>query len=345
MENQNKINVIVINHNNIEWNNDTDVNNLNQLESELSKYVTVKTINVDELMETIVLSINLNQDLLGDSTICYQTSNNVYQVCYISYDEKTDKDTLCVNKIASCLCNDTIYGNAVLINSKISDNSTCIPDTLCIKDMVNIFYSKFIHKAIFIPCDNSNPVVEYNYSKSPLEYYGNHNNNNFKTLEFEFMDFNLSMFCKTEIEDDAYDNKINKRATRIYGKQSLIGDIILFSLTDKEFIDVSLELYNKIVKLSYGPMKQRQITSEERKENEKINNLPVVMNRYRILDNRFIKCNLVCSYCQKDLIEDKLNECSGCYRMKYHNDHCQKQHWNEHKFDCLHYKKIIKTEN
>ena len=300
------------------------------------EYIEERTIEQDHMMETIVTEIGLSPESIGESEIVYENSTNVYQLCYV--DEKLKEIKQPKNKIASYLFGDEIYGTAILINSRITNNNTCESGNVTLDDFLNIFYSKFVHKGIYISVDDDvNDVIEYNYFLHPLEYYTQDEKDylKYKLIEVELFGFHLAFF--TEISPNPA--KINKRATRIMGNKKIFGPVIMLTKTPHEFHDLDMSLFNKLLKLSYGPLSKRELSQDEQSDGTKHTDseLPIVMNRYCILEKRYNNYQKVCDNCHKEITQKKL-VCTGCYRAVYHDINCQKNDWSSHKIECLYNK-------
>ncbi|ARF09779.1 hypothetical protein Indivirus_3_28 [Indivirus ILV1] len=321
--------LIVIKPNDFQFQKEIHYKNHQKLKNDLLEHVELQETTFDNMMDLIVTQIGLTPELIGDSQTCYETNQNIYQVCFVGYDTNSCKDKE-LNKIATYLNGDSVYGTAVLINSKIGDTYTCLPDSVNMDELTDIVYSKFVHKGIFIPMDEKKEIVEYEYFNHPLEYFETTENNYFKykLIETTFIGFHLGFFY--EVNSDT----INKRATRMIGTQKIFGNVVLLNKLPHEFQDIDKSLFKKLSDLSYGVLDQRELTTSENRENEKVNNLPVVMNRYCILNNRYSNYKNICDGCKKELSSTKL-KCMGCFRTRYHDQECQKNHWNQHSNDCL----------
>lgn len=326
--------LIIIKPNNFEFKIDLYYKNHEKLKYDLSEYIELKEIDFEDMMDVIVTETGLTPELVGDTQTCYETLEYVYQICFVGYDNNDCKNKE-LNRLSTYLNGDSIYGPAILINSKISESYTCVPANVTIDDLINILYSKFVHKGIFIPNDETDSIVEYEYLNHPLEYLEKEEKcyMKYKLFETTFLGFHLGFFGELN------SLSVNKRATRLIGNQKLFGNVVLLNKLPHEFQDIDKELYKKLSDLSYGLLKQRELTNSENREGEKINNLPVNMNRYCVLNNRYLNYKKMCDGCGGELSTNKLL-CTGCFRMRYHSQDCQKEHWNKHSIDCLYNKKI-----
>ena len=103
--------------------------------------------------------------------------------------------------------------------------------------------------------------------------------------------------------------------------------------------DLTADLYNKLNDLSYGPMERRQLTEDEATVRT-INDLPLALNKYIILNDRHKQFGYTCECCHTPIINNRMI-CGGCYRIVYDSQNCQTEHWAIHKKDCLHDKEQI----
>jgi hypothetical protein len=99
----------------------------------------------------------------------------------------------------------------------------------------------------------------------------------------------------------------------------------------KKSADMYLALTSEeITQLSHicaGPTSRSEQTPKEIEANKK-----GYFNRYYLLRERIEGMRAVCECCNK--IPVKPVWCGGCYRMRYCNEHCQKENWDSHKLDC-----------
>ena len=181
----------------------------------ISENIEIKEIMFADMFETILKTIKYTPELAGSTDIFNETATNVYQICYLP-DSKENK-----NNIGTLLINNEnqVSGNCVLINSKITENYTCKPDNISIKDIQNILYSKLIHKGIKI--DTMDTVTEFTYETNPLKDIYDELNPNWQYIEIPFLKFNLILFCQLKAinnnNNNNINNNINKKATRLVG--------------------------------------------------------------------------------------------------------------------------------
>jgi hypothetical protein len=340
--NTTSVKLIVIQPNNFEFEKDSYYNQIEKLTEDLNKHIEVRDVKFEDMMETIVNAIKLTPELVGETSTFYETSTNIYQMCHVGKEkeqqivqEKKEPDPKSFNKLASYLFGEEINGTVILLNSRIKEDRTCTPDDITLENFTEILYSKFVHKGVFIKVDQIEPVIEYDYFAHPLEYYTSDEKDylKYKLVELDFLGFSLAFFVEVNPEN----KQVNKRATRIMGKQPIFGDVIMLTKTPHEFHDLDLSLLNKILKLSYGSIASRELLDEEKEIIEKDGELPLVTNRYYVLEKRYNNHRKICNSCQEEILKNKLI-CGGCYRAIYHNEECQKSDWNSHKLECLYNK-------
>lgn len=326
--------IAIIKPNNFKFNKQLYYNNKQQLTNDISQFIEFKTILFDDMMETIIVNIGLTSELLGNSPTCFETSTNVYQVCYIDASENNDAP---MNSIASYLTGERIDNTSVVISSFMNNQKIYVPDNVDIQNIIDILYSKFVHKGIYIGVNNQN-AIEFDYFNHPIEYYNIQTEtdfHNYKFHEFAFLGFDLCMVIEVN------SNNINKKATRLLGNDIVNGDILLILKSSCEFNDLSLSLYDKMNKLSFGPLVSRQLNDNEKKEENNI-----AINKYSILEERYNSMIDKCHFCNMIFTSSALETheiipeliCTGCFRLQYHNQHCQMNDWNNHKKECLYNK-------
>lgn len=327
------VTLITILPNNFQFNKEIHISDINLLENDISQYLQIKTIKFSDMMETIVNDIKLTPELLGETPVIHDSATNVYQICFVGTDKHPASNQDNVNNIAAYLTGERVYGAVVFLNSKIGNNGLCSPEHSTVIDLMNILISKFIHKAVFVPSDTTQEIIEYSYYGHPLEYFkcDESEYNKYKSSEFELIGFGLCIFVNNDQNE-----QINKRATCLIGNKKIYGDAIVLLKSPEQYYDIGKELFNKLYKISHGPFKNRILKESEQKHGEKLNNLPIVMNKYCILESRYNNYKNECNYCKNEL--NKELTCTGCYRVKYHDEKCQKDDWDEHGKECLYSK-------
>jgi hypothetical protein len=295
-----------------------------------SEYITFIDVTKETMMENIIDNINLTTELMGSTSIVYQDADYIYQLCHVSPTvNKTSINENEFNQIATDLLieSDKVYGNAILLRSLIMDNNICEADTITTDLLEQQLINHQIHIGLKISVNGD--VTEYKYRDNPLFELSKEDIKYYRYLEIEFMKFHIIIF----VNKNPQPNKVNKRITRLSGIYKIYGDVIVIIKTDKKiFLDFNKELYYKMDRLSWGSLKGRELTKEEKRDGEEVNNLPLLINGYNIIEKRL-----------EWLDENDMNTytCTGCYRFKYKNVEDQKNNWNDHKKECLYNTKPI----
>jgi hypothetical protein len=308
------------------------------LNDEVDKYINIATVTHDKLPEVITTAIGMvPQKVMGDTTTIYQDNICLYDMCHVDPEQnKTEPDESIFNGIATHLMidNKKVYGTVVILRSLLTNDKTCEPANLTIEHIIDLLKYKTLHTGLFVPI--SGAITEYQFYLDPVEDVDVNVMKNMGYVETTISKFNLLTFFPI---DDA-DHKINKRATRLLNKK-VYGDVYIASRsTEITYEDLTLDLYGKLDKISWGHSKNRDLTEEETKEGEENNGMPVIINRYCILESR-LQTNLhVCNNCGKSDMDQEL-KCTGCYRVLYDSKQCQTQDWIDHRKDCLYKRESV----
>lgn len=304
------------------------------IKTEIAPYITFKTTSIKEMMNIVYDTIKLTDKLMGNTSLCYEDSEYIYQLCHLSpKDNKKVEDESIANGISSYLVQGRfiIYGSSVLIRSRITNNNTCATDTIELDKIATLIYNKLIHKAIKISVTGE--ISEYTFYDDPLEDCTKDVITNSRYVEVPLLKFNLLMFMDLNPELD----NINKKATRLIGHSRVHGNVYIASKsTEHEYIDIDINLFNKLHKIA----SESELTEDE-KEDITVDNIPIIKNRHVILDSRYNsfenKCSCGCGMLEQSYV------CSGCYRMKYSSVECQRKHWSIHKKVCPYSKESLNS--
>jgi hypothetical protein len=286
-------------------------------------------------MGTIIETIKLTPDIMGDTTVCYESLNKVYQICYLTFANKDQLPSHLHNNISSYLVNDNIYGHVVLICSAIDPITyECTPSSVHLDFLSELLYKKFIHKAIIINCDGSKPT-EITFKSHPLEHYTTDESEyvNYIQHDVKILSFDLLLYVKKD------STSMNKHASAIYSKEPLCGDVIVVLKTDTEFCELDMDLYTKLLNISLNHMSIRTTTDsvndmmgiEQQTTGPKPNKYHVLESKMK--DSKHDKCGF--SSCSKSLsVLTPYFTCGGCQRVFYDSPECQKKDWVFHRKDC-----------
>ena len=342
MENDNLIKIIIVKPNNFEFIRKDFYKNHQELIEKIKPYIEIKHIPFNDMMDTIVTTINLTPAEIGATETILETSSHIYQLCFLGkqgiqvpQEENNDTVTTDINNLGRFLIGEKINGNCVIIKSKINDNYICSPDSVDIDELVQIVYSKFVHTGVFVPEDKDGKLVEFDYFDHPIEYYNIINQDEYDDYEIKNINFIEFDLCTVVKKDNSIN--VNKRITRLFGDQIIYGDVIIISKSTHEYYDLTINVLEKLLLVAHGLLQDRKLNDNEIIEDKKINDLPMVMNKYIILEERYKQYKNVCQYCKIDL-NDKQLLCGGCYRIKYHSEDCRLNDWEFHKLECLYNK-------
>jgi hypothetical protein len=305
--------------------------NIDDLQNATDKYTEIIEVTHDKLPQVITETIGMvPQSIMGDTSTLYQDNKYVYDMCFVDPEQnKTEPDETKYNEIATHLIidNKKVYGNVVIMRSKITDNKTCEPDELSYDNLINLLRLKTIHTGLFVPVKGD--VTEYQFYKDPVEGLEVAKMQKLGYVESTISKFNLLAFFP--IDENTY--PINKKVTRLFNRK-IYGDVYLVSRsTESTYENLTSDLYKKLDSISWGHTTNRNLTAEETEETEK-EGLPMISNRYTILEARTQIDYRKCSNCDESNI-DKVMSCAGCHRVMYCSKKCQTQDWIDHRKDCL----------
>ena len=293
----------------------------------INNFIELIDVGFQNMMEIIVDKIDLKNDGIGETVICHEDADNIYQLCYLDpkpNNKEESENTF--NAIASYLVRKDVHGPAVLINSHIMENGICGTDTLSMHDIIDLLFKKMNHIGIKLRCDGE--IEEFTFTDLPLT---EEELEQYLVMEHHILKFNLLIYVKKRPL-----NTINKNATKLLGTGKLADDVfIVAKITETEYINLTLEIMDQLLVICEGPVPSRQLTAQEIKTNEKINDLPVIKNAHYILKKRYNAHEKRCNKCGI-LINTGVKICGGCYRMIYCSQECQKNDWPQHKKNCLH---------
>lgn len=291
-----------------------------------------------EMMHMIYTTIGMSDVLAGDTSMCQEDGEYVYQLCHLSPEtNKFKEDPDNINGLASYLVQGRtkIYGNAVLMRSKIMVNRQCTTNSVDLTSVVDLLFNKLVHTGVNISCDNKTSTFEF--TGNPIE--GRADKSDMLVTELPLARFNLLMFYHKEPGE-----KINKVATRLLGTHTVFGDVALVAMsTENEFISISQEIMHDLWLVAGGSLASRRLKDDDSKTEN--GQLPVVNNRFTVLADLVaaheVRCG--CGTVQDRSSSGKL--CSGCYREWYCSRKCQPMYWSKHKSDCLVGKNSIHDDN
>lgn len=303
----------------------------------IDEFVTIIDTNHSGVVEVIAEHTGMTPEKIqGESTTCFQDDKYVYDLCFVDPSSNnidfTDADINCISSHLT-LQNMKVYNTCVLLKSRVNDEYQATPVEITIQDIKKLLKSKVYHTGILL----SDKISEFNFYTDPLEDVLEEHVPDFGCIETPFLKFNLIAYFHLENHNDV----INKNATRLLGKK-IMGDVLIVSRSTEElYEDISKELYDRIDKLTWGRFSFRTLSDVEKEESDKKNGLPIIKNRFTLLNEREHQHTNKCVYCHKPgQIKNKII-CTGCYRVSYDSEECRIEDWDEHKFECLYNKPTV----
>jgi hypothetical protein len=284
--------------------------------------------NSTDLMETIVTNINLTPELIATCNTCWEDETHVYQIFSINHKDNGETDNLAENKLAMLLLgNETgIYGDAILFKAKINDDNLCSNASANLDDINNILKKRCNHTGILIK--STGELEEITYENLPFEKLTEDEKANYTFREINL--FNLTLFIYY-INDK--NKEINKKVTRLIGNAKIYGDVYIVNrISEHNFGELTHSTMDKLLKITFGGLKTRELVGEELDNGIKDHRGRKIINPYRIINLRYNNFKQCCNYCGKS---ENLTLCSGCYRVCYDDQDCQRSDWRTHQKDCI----------
>ena len=312
---------------------------MSQFEQELKEYVQIVEINPKDFMQTILINLALKEKEHGDTEILWEKTNLLYQMCfnYETSGKNMEKD---LNLIASFLSlnHTVINGTAVIFCDKINNNSVTEEHAnVDFNEMMNLFHFYFFHQGLIITTDNK--MIPVNYDNENHLNYQNHDVSQMALIadskdnigtDGHMLDFNFEIMVRKVQHDHL---PVNKYLTKLTGL-TVKGDALVKQKIGKDRYDnLDQSLMKKLLKLSEFDVNTRLIKESEVKEEKNKNLLPIIKNRYYILNQRLQKFQYQCAECKNNLV-GHFYICGGCQRLKYCSQNCQKKHWDQHREEC-----------
>ena len=233
--------IAVININNFNFDQLDKPYSIENIQRNINQYIEFITVSsTDEMMELIVKYTKLTPELLGDTDVCFNNEKYLIQMTYLSLKKNNKlEDENNVNGVASYFAEDSekMYGTCVLTKAKITDEAICIPKSITIDDITDVFYKKLVHRGMLLKVDS---FEEFEFNNDPtIGFEDNSDCDNIRWTAINIFKFSLVMYFRL----DPKNNKFNKLATRILGSYPVYGDVILTSKSsENSYDDMSLEI-------------------------------------------------------------------------------------------------------
>lgn len=271
-------NIAIVPENNYTYDYTSDT-----LLNDVSKLVKLIEIEEDQLMPSIISTLNLSPELLGSTDTCFEDEDlNIFQVCHILYN----KDYPELNKFGSILVSSDVpvFGKCVIIKTQIQNDNTCVLKSITLQEIANMFKSKMLHKGILIKNDSDNNVISsFTYKTDPMELYKDVDViTNYRWFDLPLCGAHLIVF----IELNPIKNILNSKATILSRKKALHGDIVVVLKTENnQYIDLDEKLLNKILSIQsdkdIDPNKKTDIKRETQDKKQ------LIINFFSLLNNAY----------------------------------------------------------
>ena len=289
--------------------------------------------NTDEMMDLVISTIGVSGDLIATTIKCYEDADNIYQMCHLSPGKNNiGEDQENINYLSSFLGigKEIVFGKAILLKSTITPSGICEPSSFNVDDIVNILHRKLAPKCVMIKTDGN--IEEINFFSNPFADSLKRDMSDFDSIEVPILNFNLLAY----FEKNPTTKVLNRKASKLIGVSKVYGDVVVLMLeTENDFGYLEKDLVNGLLTLSSGEMVDRDITDDELKKDDTVDNLPVVINKYRIYKERLSSFKKECANPTCKLALDTSSHvCTGCYRVNYCTKECQADNWSDHKKTC-----------
>jgi hypothetical protein len=234
--------------------------NLDSLELDIEDYIEFKTVSdPNNMMETVVNILNMTTEHLGETSICYEDENYIYELCYLSNESTEVKN---INFISSKLVDfkRRVIGNSVLIKSRINLDHSATPVDISLADLIYVYQRSHVHTGIMVKTEPNNSIEQTNFFFNPIDFLKPEEVKDFAYVEHEvFGKRILQMFFDKNSKD-----KLNKICSIIYGKPIYGKVIIGFRHTSEDmreigyhYCDLDKTTFNKLLCiLSDGYLKE-----------------------------------------------------------------------------------------
>jgi hypothetical protein len=213
--------------------------------NDYSDYLCFHDISLtDDIAKQFVDIINMKNDDIGDTIICYKEEEYIYELFFV------DKVSGNTNNICTKLANGKhIFDTAILLKSK-KNNEKYENVSITKYDVFILIKNILIHEGIII--DNYNKITIFNYFNNPLEWMANSDEyGNFRHYEIDMKNFILIII----IELKPSFNDINILASLINNTNVIKGKVILALRKvsndmydiDDNFININNNVFNQIL--------------------------------------------------------------------------------------------------
>jgi hypothetical protein len=244
----------------------------------LKDHTTVINVSTpNDMMGTIINTLNLSQDIPGNTTTIFESTNYIIQMCHLLDDTQTIFNKP-INEIANIYCKgltqpekkDIIKGSVVCMKSKINQNDSFEVDSLTITELATILYRNCVKRGIVL---NKNSIDEFEYVAEPIEFMTMDEKLNTKFFEFNASEYIIKVFIEIKPSFDS----INEPLSALFGRHNVYGrGFVTQQNVDGRFVDLNMETFEKLLYVLSD--RQKKESDEKTKDTD---------NFYRLIDKKY----------------------------------------------------------
>jgi len=237
-----------------------------------STIVNVSTSN--EMIGTVINTLKLSQEIHGNTTTIFESTNYIIQMCHLLDDTITQP----VNEIANVYCKgitqpekkDIIKGSVVCMKSKINQNDSFEVDSLNITELATILYRNCVKRGIVL---NKNSIDEFEYVSEPVEFMTMDEKLNTKFFEFNASEYIIKVFIEIKPSFDS----INEPLSALFQRHNVCGrGFVTLQNVDGRFVDLNISVFEKLLYV---------LSDRQKKENDQ--KTKDTDNFYRLIDKKY----------------------------------------------------------
>jgi hypothetical protein len=250
--------------------------NYNEILTFLIEHTTIINVSSpNDMMGTIINTLNLSQDIHGNTTTIFESSNYIVQMCHL-LDDQLNTFNKPINEIANIYHKgitqpekkDIIKGHVVCMKTNIINDKFEV-DSLNIEDLATILYRNCVKRGIVL---NQNSIDEFEYVAEPIEFMTLDEKLNTKFFEFNISEYIVKVFIEIKPSFDT----LNESLSALFGKHNVYGrGFVTLQTIDGKFIDLNIDIFEKILYI---------LSDRQNINNNEINNTD---NFYRLIDKRY----------------------------------------------------------
>ena len=239
----------------------------------------VNVSNTNEMMGTIINTLNLSNEIPGNTTTIFESSNYIIQMCHL-LDDTENIYNKPINEIANVYNRgltqpekkDIIKGSVVCMKSKINSNDSFEVDTLSITELATILYRNCVKRGIVL---NKNSIDEFEYVAEPIEFMTMDEKLNTKFFEFNASEYIIKVFIEIKPSFDS----INEPLSALFGRHNVYGrGYVTQQNVDGKFVDMNMDTFEKLLYVLSD--RQKKENDEKPKDTD---------NFYRLIDKKYKK--------------------------------------------------------